>query len=197
MKIVRLSPPAEIIPISLISEYIGLDGDLDASQNAVLLALRQASIEFGEEITGLVWAEADYQIEMESGFFGAFCLPVAPVMSVNSISYVDGSGSEVVLPESSYSFTPANMEFFAPWATIVKTDEWPADARQIKVVCTAGWSAASLPESLRVWSLVRIATLFDVRDDVVIGTISASIPRDHARALLDRYTVRNNPYVFG
>lgn len=197
MKITRLTPPAEIIPLDLVAEYIGLDEDLDASQSKVLDSLIQTALCLGEEITGIVWAEAGYLIEFDAGVSDSFYLPVSPALELSRVYYTDNNGTEHHIPDTAYNFTPANMEFFSPWATVCGLDGWPSSWATLSLECKAGWTTDAFPESLRAWALIRIATLFDVRNDVAIGTNSANIPRDHAYALLDRYTVRNNPYVLG
>lgn len=191
MKITRLSTPTEIIGLDDIAEYIGMDSDLDLEQNKILPVLRQAAIELGEQITGIMWGEADYQIDMQHTFSPVIAMPLSPVRSFTELS-CDG----IVVDKTAYAFTSANPEVAHFWANIKALSQWPA-GETFTIKCKAGWTAETLPDVLRMWALIRISTLYDTRADVIIGRLTVDTPRDHARALLDRYTVRNNPYVFG
>ena len=193
--ITLLDSPAEILSLDLIKEFIGLDPDIDAEQDRVLPVIRQAAIEQGEQITGTVWAAASYHIDglcfMWPG--AGFNLPLAPVFAVAEVAGKDASGADVPVPAGAYTLIPAAIEFGRPWAEMHPLSAWPEQALALSVTCTAGWTADKLPKSIEGWLLNRIATLYDYREDLVTGTITANLPRDHSRGLLDRWTVRSDP----
>ena len=188
--------PAEILPLSLVKEFIGLDPSLDADQDAVLPVLRRAAQDEGEQITGIVWGAAPYRIDglrpLSPGW--TFRLPLCPVTSVSAVSCMD-DGAETALDADAYVFTPALIQLGRPWAELCPEPEWPQGAESVSVTCTAGWTAQTLPESIRAWMLARIATLYDIRQDMMAGMNPAAMPRDHTRALLDRWTVRESAYA--
>lgn len=190
-----LGTPAEILSLELIKEFIGLDPDVDAEQDKVLPVLRQAAIEQGQQITGTVWAAASYRIDgLCSVWPGAgFRLPLTPVFAVTEVITKNASGEEEPIPPSLYEFIPAAIDMGRPWAELRTKEPWAGQAFDISVTCTAGWDADKLPESLRGWALNRIATLYDYREDLVTGTITAALPRHHTNGLLDRWTVRGTP----
>ena len=188
--------PAEILPLSLVKEYIGLDPSLDASQDAVLPVLRQAAPEEGDQITGIVWGAAPYRIDGLRPLSPSwmFRLPLCPVLSVSAVTY-KAEGEEITLDVESYVFTPALIQLGRPWAELCPDIEWPEGAETLSVTCTAGWTAQTLPESIRSWMLARIATLYDIRQDMMAGMNPSALPRDHTRTLLDRWTVRESVYA--
>ena len=190
--ITLLDTPAELLSLDLIKEFIGLDPDLDAEQDKALPVLRQAAIDQGQQITGIVWAAASYRIDgLCSAWPGAgFILPLTPVFSVAAVEGRDASGTVVVIGPDAYSLIPSAIDFGRPWAELRPLSAWPEQALYFSVTCTAGWAADKLPESLRGWALNRIATLYDYREDLVTGTIIAAMPRHHTVGLLDRWTVR-------
>lgn len=194
--ITRLDTPADILPLDLIKEFVGLDADLDAAQDRVLFVLRQAALDRGQTLTGIVWSAASYRIdELNAGRPGAaFRLPLAPVFGVTEIVGKDNSGIDVPVPTDAYSIIPSAIEFGRPWAEVRPGSAWPGEVVSCSVTCTAGWEADTLPESLQGWALNRIATLYDNRADLVTGTITAAMPRDHTIGLLDRWLVKGNPY---
>lgn len=193
--ITRLDKPAEILPLDLIKEFIGLDPDVDAEQDRVLPVLRQAALDRGQNLTGIVWGAASYRIdEMNPGRSGvAFRLPLAPVFAVTAIVGKDGSGADAPVPADAYKVIPSAIEFARPWAEVRPAPAWPGEMVTCSVTCSAGWTAETLPESLQAWALTRIATLYDHREDLVTGTITADLPRDHVVGLLDRWLVKGNP----
>lgn len=195
--ITLLDTPAEILSLDLIKEFIGLDPDLDAEQDKALPVLRQAAIDQGQQITGIVWAAASYRIDGLCSWWPGvgFRLPLAPVFAVTEIVGKDGSGADVPVSADAYSVIPSAIDFGRPWAEVRFGPAWTVQALNFSVTCTAGWSGDTLPESLRAWALTRIATLYDYREDLVTGTITSAMPRHHTNGLLDRWTVRGNPYV--
>lgn len=168
------------------------DSALDASQEQVLPVLRQAAIEQGEQITGIIWQEAAYGIDglvprwPRAGVF----IPLSPVFAVSEIRGMDVTGEAVSVSPTVYDFIPSAIELGRPWAEIRPKEGWPDNVRELSVTCTAGWKEDNLPESLRSWLLNRIATLFDMRSDMTGGATS---PRDHTAGLLDRWTVKVRP----
>lgn len=194
--ITRLENPADILPIDLIKEFVGLDPDFDAEQDRVLPVLRQAVIDRGQTLTGIVWGAASYRIdELSIGRSGSsFALPLTPVFAVAVIVGQDGSGADVPVSADAYRLIPSAIEYCRPWAAVRPGPAWPEEALTCSVTCTAGWTADTLPESLQAWALNLIATLYDHREDLVTGTITASLPRHHTDGLLDRWLVMGNPY---
>ena len=193
--ITLLDTPAEILSLELIKEFIGLDPDIDAEQDRALPVLRQAAIDQGQQITGIIWAAASYRIDDLCAVYpgSGFLLPLAPALSVEEVRGYDISGAAVVVDPSAYTLTPSAIDLGRPWAELRPFPSWPENLAPFSITCTAGWAADKLPESLRGWALTRIATLYDYREDLVTGTIPAAMPRHHALGLLDRWTVRGNP----
>ncbi|MDL2280155.1 hypothetical protein LJC15_05820, partial [Desulfovibrio sp. OttesenSCG-928-G11] len=107
----------------------------------------------------------------------------------------DGSGTDVPIPNDAYSLIPSAIEFARPWAEVRTLPTWPEQVQALSVTCTAGWGADSFPDGLRNWALVRLATLYDNRADLVTGTITASLPRHHTDGFLDRWLVMGSPYA--
>lgn len=193
--ITLLDTPAEILSLDLIKEFIGLDPDLDVTQDRALPVLIQAVIEDGEQITGIVWAAASYRIDgLCSSWPGkSFLLPLPPVFAVTEIVGKDVSGADVSVPSNAYNVVPSAIDFGRPWAELRPLSAWPEQAQNFSVTCTAGWTADTMPKSLQAWALNRIATLYDYREDLVTGTITAALPRHHTVGLLDRWVVRGTP----
>jgi uncharacterized phiE125 gp8 family phage protein len=188
--------PAEILSLELIKAFIGLDPDVDAEQDNVLPVFRQAAIDQGQQITGIVWAAASYRIDGLCPDWPAmrFNLPLSPVFAVTAVAGRDGGGLDVPIPPAAYSFIPSAIDFGRPWAMLWPLPVWPVEVVTLSVTCTAGWDSDSLPASIRNWMLNRVATLYDMRSDIMDGTRGIyDVPRHHSLGLLDRWTVRGTP----
>jgi hypothetical protein len=187
--ITRLSESADLLGLDLVKEYVGHDDDIDAEQDKVLPVLIQAAVDQGQQITGIVWGAAQYRID---GLFGrqgvGFFLPLAPVFAVTEVVGVDAHGQGVLVQPEAYRLIPSAIDLGRPWAELHAREGWPLDAVSFSVTCTAGWTADTLPESLRTWALNRIATLHDIRD-----SSGGAATRRHIDGLLDRWTVRGTP----
>lgn len=179
--------PAEIISLDIIKEYLGLHGDIDAEQDQVLSVVRKTAIEQGEHITGIKWAAAAYTIEGLRGRDDDLLLPVAPATAVERVM----RNGEVIDP-SLYRFIPSAVDMGRPWGILRSASRWSGE---YAITCTVGWTEETLPESLRGWGLIRIASLYDYREDLVTGTITSAMPRHHADGLLDRWRVYGVPHV--
>lgn len=192
--VTRTSDPVGIIPLEVIAEYIGYDSALDLSQDKVIPVLRDAAIQAGEQNTGAVWAEAGYSmVSMHPpGIRGPVCLPLSPATSVSKVVIVDAQGNETTVPASEYVFIPSAIDLYRPWATL---DLAVSGRFNLVVEFKAGWTKDTFPKSLQTWALIRIATLYDYREDLVTGTITANMPRDHAVGLLDRWRVYGGSYA--
>lgn len=177
---------AEIISLELIKEYIGYEGDLDAEQDSVLKAVRQAAIEQGEQITGCRWAATSYVVEEVQGYGSDMILPLSPALAVDKVV----CGSEVI-PQEQYRFIPSAVDMGRPWGFLRSSQGWQGE---YDITCTVGWTSESLPDSLRSWALIRISTLFDNREDLAPNSTYGAMPRHHADGLLDRWRVIGSPY---
>lgn len=192
LTITRLDAPVEILSIELVKEFIGLDDDLDAAQERVLPVLRQAAMEQGQYITGIVWQAAAYRIDgiMPRWPGAGVFIPLSPAFAVADVIGTDAAGQTVSMPDITYDFIPSAIDMGRFWAELHPRDTWPDTVHTLSVICTAGWTEEALPNSLRGWLLNRIAGLFDTRSDMAGGSPA---PKDHTVGLLDKWTVKVRP----
>jgi uncharacterized phiE125 gp8 family phage protein len=104
-------------------------------------------------------------------------LPMPPLQSVTSITYVDSAGSTQTLSASTYIVdTDAEPGRVTPAYGLV----WPSVRVQpgsVKITYIAGYTAASLiPETTREDILVLAASRYEHRESAVVGTIGSAIP---------------------
>jgi len=104
-------------------------------------------------------------------------LPVAPVVSIDSIEYTDTDGA-------SQTFTDYTVDLNAEPATI-KIDNPPdiEEGTKVVITVTAGYrssespaSADLVPQTIKQAILMLVGHFYENREDVVVGTITAKVP---------------------
>jgi uncharacterized phiE125 gp8 family phage protein len=116
-------------------------------------------------------------------------LPVSPVRSVTSIGYVDQNGNAQTLDGASY-----DVDLIGAGALIVPAYNvvWPSyryGRNALQVTFVAGFGGASaVPEPIKRWILIRVATGYRDRESVLISRDQAQ-PLTYVDRMLDPYRV--------
>lgn len=101
-------------------------------------------------------------------------LPRPPLVSVASVSYVDGSGATQTLSTDVYSVDPYSQ----PGRIVLKYGQsWPVTRDQedaVTITFTAGYSAdgTSVPKRAKQSILMRVAHWYEFREPTVEATVS-------------------------
>lgn len=118
-------------------------------------------------------------------------LPLKPVQSITSVSYVDSAGATQTLSASLYQ-TVLNT----PTASVVRaySQSWPTVRDQpacITVRFVAGYGAhpGSVPDPLRVAIQMLVGSFYEHREEVVIGQTVAQVPFG-VQSLISPYSFR-------
>lgn len=167
-------------PLSLEEARAHLRVDV-SDDDALISALIPASRQFVESYTGrkLVTQTWDYQLD---GFpCGAIVVPLAPVASVTSITYVGSDGTTQTWSASDYrTDVPAG-----PWAQRPRIEpayglSYPSTRgllNSVTVRCVAGYgSATAVPEALKAAMKILIGQWYEQREPVVIGQTPFVVP---------------------
>jgi len=122
----------------------------------------------------------------------AIVLERGPVQAISSITYIAMDGSTQTMPATDYV-----ADLSGKWARITPVfgKIWPIPLPQIgavRVDFTAGYgdTAATVPEGLRQWILMRASTQYDNRNEVAVMNRGKIEPLPFVDSLLDPY-VRN------
>lgn len=132
--------------------------------------------------------------------FPSWCIECSknPVISVESIKYIDTAGDEQTLDATNY-IVDTKRE---PWRlTPAYGQSWPSTQNRVNAVTitfTAGYaSAAAIPENITQGMRLIIGDMYRNRENIVIGRIVADIPRNaiyafHLERLDDHHTGNYN-----
>ena len=112
-------------------------------------------------------------------------LPWGPAQSIASVQYVNEAGDLTTLPGSVYLFDDTQLE---PVLRLTWGSDWPTTRVQpnaVIVTYVAGYAAAC-PESIRNWILLRVGTLYRMREG---DSDKPAARHEFADRLLDEWRV--------
>lgn len=171
--VVTIAPADEPLELSEVKTHCRVDGsDSDTELNSMISAARA----FVEDYCGTRLGSQTMVLRCSS-----FCdfrnLPVAPVTSISSITYLDSEGVEQTLATSIYEGVLVGLE---PHIRLKINQSWPSvrDASDaIRVTVVAGYS--DVPAPVKHAMLLMIGNWFDSR---AVGELT-----EGPKALLSNY----------
>lgn len=189
--IVTTAPPVEPVTLAEAKLWARIDAD-DTSQDDVVTLLIAAMRSYAENYTGRAFVPRQLR-KILPWFAHPIRLQYPPLISVDSITYLDLNGDEQTLSSSLYDVQT--------WATpgyvgIARNAVWPSTGPYddaVKVNYTAGYAPpsgsptdyqANVPEALKVWVQARITTLYDQRGHLMLNN-TVKVPHDFADGVLD------------
>lgn len=114
----------------------------------------------------------------------AIFLPVHPLLELNSLTYMDADGATQTLSTASYVTVSSRRPPFIVPAT---GTTWPVTydhPEAVTVSFNAGF--ATIPADIVAAVKLRLATLYEHREEIVVGTIQADLSIG-SRVLLGKY----------
>lgn len=163
---------------------------VSATDDALIALLIKTVRELGENITRRAWITQTWNLILDGFPTGGIRIPMPPLQSIASIKYTDTDGSEQTMDALDYTVDDDSE----PGMVVpVYGTVWPVtldEVNAVRVQFVAGYGSASdVPESLKTWMKVRVGTLYEHREALVVGQAVAAIPRDFVDGLLDSYRV--------
>lgn len=201
-----ITPPASE-PVSLAEAKLQINIDAtDTYTDSLILAQIVAARVAAEQITKRSLITQTWRYVMDS-FPGqtissvpwgrefsipnnAVLLEKGPVVAVTSITYTDTQGAQQTMPVADYF---AELSGPAARVTPVFGKVWPITLPQIGsavINFTAGYGgAASVPQGIKQWMLLRIGSMFENREGIVVGRGITTNELSFSDSLLDPYRI--------
>lgn len=188
-RLYRVTAPAAL-PVSVADAKTHLRVD-HATDDALIQRLIEAAVGAidGPPGIGIAMVSQVWRLSLDSFPCSVIELPLGPVLTVDSITYVDTAGATQTLPSGDYQtditrnparIAPAYGKFFPSTRLGLNA---------VKVQFTAGFGAASaVPSDLKSAILLIVGNLYTNRDATVLGAAVAQLPMG-VDAILDRYRV--------
>lgn len=197
---VLTEPRSEPITLAEARRWLGMTDDNDTDQDPEIVLLVGAMREYAEKFTGRRFC--DTELELNLDFWPGHCIeiPVAPLVSIDYIRYLDTDGELQTLYNATESPTVGaslvSIDLKGRRLQPAYGEQWPSlrggDFNAVRIGLTAGYGTGGspddlsvIPQALKVWIKARLATLFEQREAIIVGNIVNEIPRSHHDALLD------------
>lgn len=191
---VLVTAPTEL-PVSRaeIKDHLRANVD-DTEQDDLIDGIIEAAVDEAEQYTWRKFCTQTWDIYFDAFPSGGGCfeVPLPPLQSVTSITYVDADGVSTVLSSALYQ-----VDTSAEPAIIraAYNETWPVTRDQtlqvVKVRCVVGYlTIAKIPKAIiQAIKIIAGRMYGPVTEDVVVGTITATVPMA-AQHLLDKHAVR-------
>jgi len=166
----------------------GIDADI-TKWDTLLQATISAARGEAEQILSRTIAAARWERVLDAFPESGIELAWPVITSVVSVKYIDTAGTLQTLPSTAYAL---DADFLPGWVLpSAASPAWPATldtANAVRVQFDTAWHAdAAVPEDVKLWIKMRVATLFKYREMLASGVSVAELPRSHGDGLLDRW----------
>lgn len=180
-----------VAPVSLTEAKAHLRVDHDTEDDLItsLVDVALAGIE-GPNGIGLALVTQTWRMRFDGGFPIPIVLPLGPVQSVASITYVDTDGDTQTLAADQYVLSEDRSPAVIDRAYAVS---WPAVRRQLSAVTVTfvagfGDTPSDVPADLRHAMLLMVGHLYHQREAVIAGPFASELPMG-VSAILERHRV--------
>lgn len=181
-------PSATPFDAAALKSFLRIDGLTDVYEDALLDLLIQAAVGVCENYCRIALIEQTWQAKLDA-FCDEIVLPRPPLISVSSITYVDGDGSPQTLSSSVYQLDTFNRpgRLYRAYG-----QSWPTtrDQKQaVTITWTAGYgtTGSSVPENLKNGLKLLCGAWYAQRDSLDLGKAN-EVPLPWAvRLLFDQY----------
>lgn len=183
MSITFHTPPAtEPLSVAEVMTHCVLE-PAGFAETAHLHVLIQSARQAAEGMTGRYLITQTLEKSLDR-FPAEILLP--PLQSVDLITYIDSDGVEQTLSADDYT-----VDYRSRPARIrpAHSKAWPGTREQMGAVIVrfvAGYGdASSVPGTIKLWMLQRIATAIANRESVIVGASVTELSRDYVDTLID------------
>jgi uncharacterized phiE125 gp8 family phage protein len=185
-----LISPATDWPVSLEEAKAHLHVTFD-DDDSMIEIYRKAATESAEHFTGLAFYNQtwDYYVDSFPASATYFEIPKSPILEVEGVFYTDGSGEQewaddAYRVDNTSRFPRLSLAYGSAWPTAVNvTNAVRVRFRAGMIDDDASPVTGSVPWLAKAAIMLTIGTLYENREDVVVGTIVAKMPQA-ARDLL-------------
>lgn len=182
--VLTAAPSVEPLSLAEAKAHCRVDGSDD---DTLITALIVTARRMAEQATGRALVTQSWRYLLDTFPVAAIDLPLPPLVSVQSVKYLDSNGTlQTLVADTDYAvYTSSLLGLVAPAYGM----SWPSprDVREaVRIEFTAGYgAAAAVPNDIKQWMLLQICHWYDNRQ--AAGEKHAPLP--FVDALLDPYRV--------
>jgi uncharacterized phiE125 gp8 family phage protein len=142
---------------------------LTNDDDAIISLLIDAATDYAQNVTGRQLCSATFQLKT-GALTSPLQLPKAPFKEITSVT----SGGVALDYSLHYDVDVAFIEFMA--------------IEDVTITFTCGYDI--MPASLKAWCLNKVSSLYENREEIVVGLSVSEIPKSMIDCILDHYKVR-------
>lgn len=184
------APATKPLSPAQIKAWLRLSDDEMTDQAETISIILDTVTKACVEATGMQLMQATYDLFIPV-LTEKRSLPYPPLISIDSVSYINADGDTVTV-----DYTEDINSHYGFGMLRIKTDDLPlipaynTDVENpVKIRFTAGHAtAAEINPELISAMLKHFATLFEMREDVVLGTTKAELP-ESSRQTYENYSI--------
>lgn len=161
-KLTITTPPSgSLLALADVKAYLRIDADA-THEDAVISDMMEAAVIIAERITGRALLQTVFKLDVDG--FRDIELPKPPLVSMDSITYIDEAGDQQPLPADQYRLRderePAFVEFIGTDLPKLNADA----VHPISINYTAGYADASaVPAPIKQYAKMLVADNFDLQ----------------------------------
>jgi len=178
--IVSTAPTTEPVSLAEAKEHLRIT---DTAEDTLITALITAARQWCEQWERRAYIEQSITAHYDS--FGSYMLlPVNPVISITSITYIDVNGITQTLDSSLYSLDSYSCPAIIYPTYNASLPSVRDDVNTITVIYTAGYSTQT--ERVKAAIKLLVAHLYENREQVITGIIATQLPLGIKHLLCER-----------
>ncbi|MBB4264803.1 head-tail connector protein [Roseospira visakhapatnamensis] len=181
MSLIRVTAPA-VLPVTERSVWdflrLSLGGEVppDSADVRTLIEAAADTLDGAEGWLGRALVTQTWVLRLDEFPHSNIDLPLPPLRTVDSVAYLDTSGTETTLSADRYHATGVG-----DFGRLVPVTSWPATARRpeaVRITFTCGYGDGpdAVPEPIKVTLRQMVALTYDTRTPMNIGNIVNRLP---------------------
>lgn len=197
------APVAWPVTLAEIKAHCRISGSAEDALLGALLAAatEQAGAMTRRQLVTATWALALDRFPSGMNRAAAIEIPLPPLQSIDSITYVDADGVGRTMLSGAYV---VDLDSEPGLVFPAHDTEWPdtleGKPNAVTLTFTAGWemdastspAAWTGPDSIKTWIKTRVATLYEHREaleQVASANLMGELPHSFVNCLLDAWTI--------
>lgn len=189
--------PVQVVTVEELKSHLRISNDQEDDYLSGLIAAATSLIDGGAGWLGRALLTQTWKLTLDAFPCDAITIPLPPLQTVESITFIDENGDEQTVDEEDYAILMSEPAKVRP----APGSSWPVTSSRsgaVEVVFTAGYGdeGSATPAPIRQWIMMVCGSLYANRETVVAGVSIQEVP-PHIMNMIDGYRIRGALYAGG